>query len=103
MAFGMIAAFMLKDALRTDRNLWRMELKGETLRPKEEPDKESSSPTNLEPEACPYCNEMRLTQSSSGKHLVCKKCGRIVVRGWPATWPMNLAKGVPYVRTPLKG
>ena len=33
-----------------------------------------------EPGVCPFCNEGRLTQSPSGKNLVCQKCGRIVVK-----------------------
>jgi len=38
---------------------------------------ESSSPQN---EACPFCKEGILAASPSGRHLVCQKCGRIVLR-----------------------
>ena len=31
------------------------------------------------PQACPFCGHTDLAPSPSGKHLVCLKCGRVVV------------------------
>lgn len=38
---------------------------------------------------CPFCGEGPLDPSPSGKHLVCRKCGRVVVieRKRPPTEP----------------
>jgi rubrerythrin len=32
---------------------------------------------------CPACGEATLTVSPSGQHLICPKCGRVVVLGPP--------------------
>ncbi len=32
---------------------------------------------------CPYCNESTLGVSPSGKHLMCPKCGRMVILAGP--------------------
>jgi transcription elongation factor Elf1 len=37
------------------------------------------------PEACPFCGHEDLAPSPSGKHLVCGKCGRIVMVPKPAS------------------
>jgi transposase-like protein len=31
------------------------------------------------PEACPFCGHTDLAPSPSGKHYLCRKCGRIVL------------------------
>jgi len=36
------------------------------------------------PEACPFCGKRELGTSPSGKHLVCRKCGRVVLQPKPA-------------------
>jgi len=30
---------------------------------------------------CPFCQKGKLTQSPSGKQLMCEQCGRLVLRG----------------------
>jgi Fe2+ or Zn2+ uptake regulation protein len=38
-----------------------------------------------EPTSCPFCGHTDLAPSPSHKHLVCRKCGRIIVlRGPPS-------------------
>lgn len=59
------------------------------MKPKQKPEKQTPAPAIRDPDSCPFCNKRRLAPSSSGKHLVCQKCGRIVVSGWPATWPLR--------------
>lgn len=34
----------------------------------------------VKPKTCPFCGHTELTCSASGKQLMCRKCGRIVVR-----------------------
>lgn len=31
------------------------------------------------PDTCPFCGHTDLAPSPSGRHLVCRKCGRIVL------------------------
>jgi len=36
------------------------------------------------PQACPFCGHTDLAPSPSGKHLVCRKCNRIVLTPRPS-------------------
>ena len=35
------------------------------------------------PQACPFCGKRELGASSSGRHSLCRKCNRIVLRSRP--------------------
>jgi len=47
------------------------------------------------PRACPFCGHTDWALSPSGKHLVCRKCGRIVITLKPGKKPSEKEKESP--------